>query len=123
MDYAKDFDIKRLRFENTVHARIAEYIDKRQSAGERIRPAELFEIFDENCPEFNEILDLNYEDKLTGSVAERFFFDSVAVLEKGNIDREILLLQKELEQTDEQDRRREIMMRLQDAIRRQKKRR
>lgn len=120
-DYAKDFELRGLRFENSVHARIAEYIEKQQSTGQRIRPAELFEIFDENCPEFNEILDLNYEDKLSGSVAERFFFDSVAVLEKGNIEREIVLLQKELEQTDEQEQRREIMRRLQDAIMRQKK--
>jgi hypothetical protein len=120
-DYAKDFDLRRLRFENSVHARIAEYVVKRQEAGERIRPAELFEVFDENCPEFNEILDLNYEDKLSGSVAAKFFTDSVAVLEKEGVEREILLLQEELAKTDEQEKRKELLMRLQDALHRQKK--
>jgi DNA primase len=104
-DYAKGFSIERLHFENSVHARIAEYVADREKKGERIRPAELFEVFDENCPEFNEILDLNYEDKLTGSVAAKFFEDSVAALEKQSIDREIALLQEELSKTDEQGKR------------------
>ena len=57
--------------------------------GERIRPSELFELLDENCEEFNAILDLNYGDKLTGEVAERFFFDSVKTLKLQMIDEAI----------------------------------
>ena len=122
-EYAKAVSIEKLHFENSVHARIAAYITVCESEGARIRPAELFEIFDENCPAFNEILDLNYEDKLEGEVAKRFFLDSVATLEKESIDREIVLLQEELTKTDEQSRRVEILGSLQDALRRQKKRR
>jgi DNA primase len=122
-DYAKSFSMERLHFGNSVHARIAEYVLDRETKDERIRPAELFEVFDENCPEFNEILDLNYEDKLAGDVAKRFFMDSVATLERESIDREIALLQEELAKTDEQSRRVEILSSLQDALRRQKKRR
>ena len=122
-EYAKAVSIEKLHFENSVHARIAAYITVCESEGARIRPAELFEIFDENCPAFNEILDLNYEDKLEGEVAKRFFLDSVATLEKESIDREIALLQEELAKTDEQSRRVEILGSLQDALRRQKKRR
>ena len=122
-EYAKDVSIEKLHFENSVHARIAAYVTVCESEGARIRPAELFEIFDENCPAFNEILDLNYEDKLAGEVAKRFFMDSVATLESESIDREIALLQEELAKTDEQPRRVEILGKLQDALRRQKKRR
>ena len=122
-EYAKDVSIEKLHFENSVHARIAAYIILCEAEGARIRPAELFEIFDENCPAFNEILDLNYEDKLAGEVAKRFFMDSVATLERQSIDREIALLQEELAKTDEQSRRVEILGKLQDALRRQKKRR
>lgn len=121
-DYAKDFSLERLHFENSVHARIAEYVIQREKANERIRPAELFEVFDENCPEFNEILDLNYEDKLTGAVAAKFFGDSVKVLEKQSIDREIALLQEQLSKTDEQEKRLDILRKLQDALKRQQKR-
>ena len=120
-DYAKGISIKRLHFVNSVHARIAEYIIDREEKGERIRPAELFEVFDEACPEFNEILDLNYEDKLTGSVAARFFEDSIATLENQGIDREIALLQEELAKTDEQGKRMEILHKLQGALKRQKR--
>ena len=122
-EYAKNVSIEKLHFENPVHARIAAYITVCEAEGTRIRPAELFEIFDESCPAFNEILDLNYEDKLAGEVAQRFFTDSVATLERESIDREIALLQEELAKTDEQSRRVEILGRLQDALRRQKKRR
>ncbi len=122
-EYAKDVSIEKLHFENSVHARIAAYVTVCESEGARIRPAELFEIFDENCPAFNEILDLNYEDKLAGEVAKRFFMDSVATLERESIDREIALLQEELAKTDEQSRRVQILGSLQDALRRQKKRR
>ena len=120
-DYAKGFSIKRLHFGNSVHARIAEYIADREEKGERIRPAELFEVFDESCPEFNEILDLNYEDKLSGAVAARFFEDSVLTLENQGIDREIALLQEELAKTDEQGKRMEILHKLQGALKRQKR--
>ena len=122
-DYAKNVSIEKLHFENSVHARIAAYITVCEAEGARVRPAELFEIFDENCPAFNEILDLNYEDKLEGEVAKRFFMDSVATLERESIDKEIALLQEELSKTDEQSRRVEILSSLQDALRRQKKRR
>ena len=120
-DYAKGFSIKRLHFSNSVHARIAEYIADCEAKGERIRPAELFEVFDESCPEFNEILDLNYEDKLSGAVAARFFEDSVLTLENQGIDREIALLQEELAKTDEQGKRMEILHKLQGALKRQKR--
>ena len=120
-DYAKGFSINRLHFSNSVHARIAEYIADREAKGERIRPAELFEVFDESCPEFNEILDLNYEDKLSGAVAARFFEDSVLTLENQGIDREIALLQEELAKTDEQGKRMEILHKLQGALKRQKR--
>lgn len=120
--YAKGYSLERLHFSSSVHARIAEYIMQREKAGERVRPAELFEVFDESCPEFNEILDLNYNDKLSGDVAAKFFADSIATIESEGIEQEIALLQAELEQTDEQEKRKAILLRLQDALRRQKKR-
>ncbi len=120
-NYAKGYSLARLHFSNSVHARIAEYIQDRETKGERVRPAELFEIFDESCPEFNEILDLNYNEKLSGAVAEKFFNDSIKALQRESVEKEIAMLQDELKRTDSQEERKELLRKLQDAILRQKK--
>ena len=46
--YARNFDISSVKFDNTVHNIIAEYIIGRQKRGENVRASDLFEIFDEN---------------------------------------------------------------------------
>jgi DNA primase len=89
MQYAKEFDISSVEFTNEVHKVIVEYIKERESAGERIRPSELFEILEEDCPEFNEILDLNYGEKLSGEIGQRFFEDSVETLLAQDSERKI----------------------------------
>ena len=94
MPYAKDCDLLKIEFENEVHEEIARYILSCEESGERPRPSALFEILDENCPEFNQILDLNYEDKLSGAVAERFFADCVRTLETEMSEKKITVLQE-----------------------------
>ena len=83
--YAENCDFEGIEFDDNVHKIIAEYISACARNGDRVRPSELFEILDEDSPEFNEILDLNYGDKLSGPVAERFFRDSVRTLEEENL--------------------------------------
>ena len=108
MPYAKDFDLLKIEFENEVHEEIARYILSCEEAGERPRPSALFEILDENCPEFNEILDLNYEDKLTGNVAARFFADCVNTLEVEMTEKKIIVLNELYAQETDGERRKEI---------------
>ena len=80
--YAENYTLDGIEFEDNVHKIIAQYIGSCEKNAEKVRPSELFEILDEDCPEFNEILDLNYGDKLSGEIAERFFSDSVKTLER-----------------------------------------
>ncbi|MBO5412164.1 MAG: DNA primase [Clostridia bacterium] len=80
--YAKTYALDGLSLSNETHIVIREYILERERNGERIRPSELFEILPENDVELNEILDLNYGEKLTDEKAERFFKDSVRTLER-----------------------------------------
>ena len=87
--YAMGTSLDELPFTDETHIIIASYISDRELRGERIRPSELFELLDESCEEFNAILDLNYGDKLTGEVAERFFFDSIKTLKLQMIDEAI----------------------------------
>jgi DNA primase len=108
LPYAKEFDLKTIEFSSHVHKVIAEYVLERENLGERIRPSELFEILDESCPEFNEILDLNYGDKLAGEVGERFFKDSVRTLQKQDIEQKIERLNAEYREEQNVERRKEL---------------
>jgi len=89
---AKGFDLEEIDFSDQIHQMIATYVKDREKKGERIRPSELFEVLDENCPQFNAILDVNYGDKLADSVAPKFFADSVNVLRRETLNRKINVL-------------------------------
>lgn len=115
--YAKNYDLQKLQTTDETHKIVAEYLMERERSGERIRPSELFEVLDEACAELNAILDLNYGDKLTGEVAERFFEDSVRTLEQDSLEREIAELNKALSEETDDAKRREITKRLGECVR------
>ena len=87
--YAKALNLREIDFSDETQIIIADYVTEREERGERVRPSELFEILDESCVELNEILDFNYDDKLTGEIAERFFTDSLRWLKAAKLDAEI----------------------------------
>ena len=117
--YAKDADLKDFSWKEEAHIVIAQYIMESEQKGARIRPSELFELLDENSEEFNAILDLNYGDKLTGEIAERFFTDSVKTLKKEAIEEEILILNKAYAEATDEGARKEIAQKLSACIRKQ----
>jgi len=110
--YAKDVSVTELPLKDETHIIVANYIAEHEAQGERIRPSELFEFLDENCPEFNAILDLNYGDKLSGEVAERFFFDSLKTLKGEAIEEEIAKLNAAYVKAVEESERKEIAKKL-----------
>ena len=118
--YAKAFDLSELAFENEEHRLIAEYIVEREKAGERIRPSALFEIFSEDSEELNAILNLNYEDKLSGEIASRFFSDSVRALQREAIEREIAKYNREYAQITDEDERKATTQKIAQAVQRRK---
>ena len=87
--YAKEVNLRALDFSDETHIIVADYVSEREEKGERVRPSELFEVLDESCVELNEILDFNYEDKLSGEIAERFFADSIRSLKTAKLEKEI----------------------------------
>lgn len=87
--YAKELDVRELPLRDETHIIIAQYITEHEERGERIRPSELFELLDEDSKEFNAILDFNYEDKLSGEIAEKFFNDSVNALRSEALENKI----------------------------------
>lgn len=110
--YAEDLAVAELPLKDETHIIVANYIAERESKGERIRPSELFELLDENCAEFNAILDLNYGDKLVGDVAERFFNDSLKTLKKEAIEEEIARLNQAYANATEESERKAIAKQL-----------
>lgn len=119
--YAKDFDLTTIDFSSSVHKIIAEYVVERERENERIRPSELFEILDETCPEFNEILDLNYEDKLSGEVGEKFFLDSVKILQKQDLERKIESMNLAYRDETDAEKRKELAKQISELILKNKK--
>ncbi len=114
--YATEFDLRELALSNEAHQAVAEYILSREEKGEKIRPSELFEILEEDCEELNEILDLNYGDKLTGEVAARFFLDSVKTLQRERIEGDIARYTAAYNQETDEEKRKEIAKKLSVSI-------
>jgi len=114
--YAKDVNVNELPLTDEIHRIIARYISVQEESGARIRPSELFEVLDEDCVELNEILDLNYGDKLTGEVAERFFIDSLKTLQSEAIEKEIASLNKAYAEATEEEEKKRIAKRLGECI-------
>ena len=118
--YAKDYDVKALPLSDSSHKQIAAFILERERAGERMRAHELFELLNEDDPELSAICDFNFEDKLTGETAERFFKDSVKTLEKEALEREIARLNEEFAKETNEDKRKEIGRQILDCVRKTK---
>ena len=116
MPYAKSCDVSKLMLSDEAHIIVAQYIKQREDAGERIRPSELFELLEEGCKELNEILDLNYEDKLSGEVAQRFFEDSMRVVELEDIETEIQRLNAQYNVETDEKARKEIATKLMERM-------
>ncbi len=115
-EYAKDYDVSGLTLADETHNTVREYILERERASERIRPSELFELLPENDNELNEILDLNYGDKLTGEKAERFFKDSAKTLERDALNAKMTALNSEFNRTQDEATRKEIAKQINEII-------
>ena len=118
--YASGISLDELPFNDTTHIIIAGYIAEREASGERIRPSELFELLDEDCEEFNAILDLNYGDKLTGEIAEQFFKDSVKTLKLEMVEEAIAQCNAQYVKETDLEKRKEISKTLQALVSKQK---
>ena len=116
--YAKQFNLREISFADETQILIADYISEREEKGERVRPSELFEVLEETCEELNEILDLNYEDKLSGEVAEKFFFDSVRALRGAKIEEDIAKCNALYAEATDEEERKKIAKQLSELVRR-----
>ena len=110
--YARNFDISRVKFDNTVHNIIAEYIALRQKGGENVRASDLFEIFDESTPELSSILDLSLGDGFSSPESEKYFNDSVKTLSRRKIEEELKDLSAKCDRETELEKKKQYTRRI-----------
>ena len=110
--YARNFDISRVKFDNTVHNIIAEYIALRQKGEENVRASDLFEIFDESTPELSSILDLSLGDGFSSPESEKYFNDSVKTLSRRKIEEELKDLSAKCDRETELEKKKQYTRRI-----------
>ena len=100
-DYVKDVDISEIEFADPVHEIIARYVRSKKLMEEDIHLSELFEFFDENTPEYEElsyILDYSEGAGFSGEVSRKYFSDCLIKLKEHALDLKIKEESKKLEQ-------------------------
>ena len=123
-DYAKDTDISQIPFVNDIHVILAKYVLSKRMLGERIHLSEIFEFFEENSPEYEElgrILDYSDGSGLEGAVAEKYYFDSILKLKLDFIDGEVGELSKKLGAVSDIDERNKLVQRITELIKQKEK--
>ncbi len=117
-------DISEIPFCNDVHSIIANYLKSKKLLEERIQPAELFEFFDENTPEYEElcrILDFSDGSRLSGQVNEDYFYDCIKKLKIYDLDKKIDALQTQANNESDVLLRNEILKNILELTRQKKK--
>ena len=123
-DYTKDTDISQIPFVNDIHVILAKYVLSKRMLGERIHLSEIFEFFEENSPEYEElgrILDYSDGSGLEGAVAEKYYFDSILKLKLDFIDGEVGELSKKLGAVSDIDERNKLAQRITELIKQKEK--
>ncbi|MBD5585119.1 MAG: toprim domain-containing protein, partial [Clostridia bacterium] len=117
-------DISKIRFLNGVHEIIAKYIFSKKFLDERVQPSELFEFFDENTEEYEEltrILDYSDGNALKGEVAEKYFHDCVKTLKLAEIDENVAKVKAQINTTEDVAKRKDLAIKLQSLINQKEK--
>ena len=122
--FSKDLPINDVTFDNGVHSIIASYILSKQLLEERVQPAELFEFFDEDSEEYDElcnILDYSDGDRFKGEVAEKYFYDCIKKLKTDAIDRKIALIKSQIDGETDTGKRKQMAYAMQQLIQSRRK--
>ena len=123
-DYTKDTDISQIPFVNDIHVILAKYVLSKRMLGERMHLSEIFEFFEENSPEYEElgrILDYSDGSGLEGAVAEKYYCDSILKLKLDFIDGEVGELSKKLGAVSDIDERNKLAQRITELIKQKEK--
>ncbi len=110
--YAENYILNEEDFADEVHRTVVRYINTCKEDGQKVRVSDLFEIFGEDTPEFNEILDLNTEERMLGEGAERYFKDSVKTVSLWRVQQKISAITEKINKETDGAARRALAMEL-----------
>ena len=114
--YAENFDIKKLRFENPVHAAVADYLQECSAEGKQPKPNVLYDIVDDSGKEeLSAVLALELSEKRDFDET-RYFKDCVNTLLRRAAEKEIDSLTKLCDAEEDVAKRKELTRRLMEKI-------
>lgn len=128
-EYAQGVDISAIPFTDDVHVIVATYIRSKKLMEEQVRISELFEFFDENTPEYDEltrILDYSEGAELIDGgmpeeVAERYFFDCIRTMKIAQTDAAIAEEKQKLKGVNDLEIQKQILNRISELTLQKKK--
>ena len=74
-----------------------------------MRVSDLFELFGEDSPEFNAILDLNTDDRVAGEAAEAYFCDCVRTVREEALREKIAKTSAAIDEEKDAEKRRALV--------------
>jgi DNA primase len=123
-DYTNNVDISKIEFDNDIHTILAKYVLSKRLMEEKIHLSEVFEFFEENTPEYEEltrILDYSDGQSFSGEIAEKYFNDCLTKLKINAIDKVISALSTSLKSATEVEARAEIAKRISTLLKQKEK--
>ncbi len=116
---AETEDISGVTYASGVHEIISKYVNTQKLLGEKVRPAELLDLFDEGTEEYAEvtrIFDYSDGERLKGEVAQKYYSDCLKTLRLYGIDGKIAALQAEISSESDVTKRKNLTGELQKLI-------
>ena len=107
--YAASCDVQALGLEGELGI-IADYIVRGRREG-CVRPSGLFDLMPDGG-ELSEVLNLDYGDNLDGARAERYFSDSLRMLERNALQRRLQRAQERYSASSDEEERRQIVLQI-----------
>ena len=119
--YARDVFLEGIPFEDPVHLDLVDYLCDKRDAGETPSPSQIFDLFDSDQPEINAILQLNDGVALEGEQGEKYFNDSIRVLKRYELEKQIKELNDDYAKSLDVEERKRIAYRIQELTKALKK--
>ena len=116
--YAKTIDWETIDFEDESHAEVKRRLISWEKEGKKPDPKSLFDVFGYEDAEYNKILDLQFD--LEKRTAEKFFQDSVKVLQREQIEKHLPILTEAYRLETDVEKRKQIAKELNATILRSK---
>lgn len=117
--YTKACELSAIDFTEPDHRVIAEYITESRKAG-TVRPSGIFAVLGEESAELSEVLGLDFGDNLDGEAGERYFYDSLAALQKRTLAERKAAEEERYERAQTAEEKREILARIQEYTKKMK---